>query len=190
MAEDSDEEENSAFPLCFSEFRSEAECSSPGVSELAEALGSLAEAPQLGKRKPRCRDVEPLTGSLTHRTLVAWATSPGVAPFGCPPWSSGGLHCLPRPQSPSGWGGRCLHAASFPPHNLLGIATRNGRCCGMVQRMGSGDRQHPSTRALLSDTGQVSQSLFFLICEMGMMVLCHRIAARISDNEFEVPGGC
>lgn len=60
----------------------------------------------------------------------------------------------------------------------------------MVQRMGSGDRQHPSIRALLSNTGQVSQSLFFLICEMGMMVLCHRIAVTIGDNEFEVPGGC
>ena len=63
----------------------------------------------------------------------------GYQPWGYslqpPPWSSGGPHCLPRPQSPSGWGGRCLHTASFPLPGLLGIATRNARWCGMVQRM-------------------------------------------------------
>lgn len=87
-----------------------------------------------------------------------------------------------------------LHAASFPPLPDLEFTPEMQGGLQDAENVGSGDRQQRSIQALLSDTGQGIQSLFFLICKVGVMCLCHRIAARTSDNEFEglstVPGGC
>ena len=100
------------------------------MSELAEALGSLAEAPRLEKRKLRCREVEPLTGSLTHRILVAWATSPGVTPFSRPPGRQVALTVFPDlSRHQGGVGGAytrppslSLASLELPPETQGGVA--------------------------------------------------------------------
>lgn len=71
------------------------------------------------------------------------------------------------------------------------LQTGNVRWFGMMQSVGFGDRA-PQIQALWSDTGQVTWSFFFLLCKMGMMCLCPRIAVRINGSKFEehslVPG--